>query len=93
MVKQLIVVAYDIADDRRRQQIAKIMEEFGCRCNYSVFECFLSKSMIIAMQKKLSVVADSKEDSILYYYLCKTCIRKAEFFGKKSTNVEDIIWA
>ena len=93
MVKQLIVVAYDIADDRRRQKIAKIMAQYGTRCNYSVFECFLSESKIATMQKKISDAADSKEDSILYYYLCKACLKKAEFFGKKLTNEENIIWS
>lgn len=34
-----VVVAYDIEDDRRRTRIARILEGYGERVQYSVFEC------------------------------------------------------
>lgn len=37
-MKQFIVVAYDISDDKRRQKIAKILLNYGVRSNYSVFD-------------------------------------------------------
>ena len=36
-----IVVSYDVSDDRRRRKVAKIMEGYGYRVQYSVFECDL----------------------------------------------------
>jgi CRISPR-associated protein Cas2 len=34
-----VVVAYDIRDDARRNQVAHYLEGFGWRVQYSVFEC------------------------------------------------------
>jgi CRISPR-associated protein Cas2 len=34
-----VVVAYDIEDDRRRARIARTLEGYGERVQYSVFEC------------------------------------------------------
>ena len=36
--KIFCVVAYDIQDDRSRIQISKILEKYGTRNNYRVFE-------------------------------------------------------
>ena len=43
-MKQFVVVAYDVADNRRRQKIAKTLEQYGLRCNESVFECLLTEA-------------------------------------------------
>lgn len=40
--KIFCVVAYDIQDDRSRIQISKILEKYGTRINYSVFECMFT---------------------------------------------------
>ena len=37
----LIVVSYDIPDDRRRLRLANTLKDFGIRVQYSVFECRL----------------------------------------------------
>jgi len=39
----LILVSYDIPNDRRRVKIAKTLEDFGDRVQYSVFECDLEQ--------------------------------------------------
>ena len=43
--KIFCVVAYDIQDDRSRIQISKILEKYGTRINYSVFECMFTDSI------------------------------------------------
>ncbi len=42
--QMLTVIAYDITDQRRLRQIAKICEDYGVRVEYSVFECRLEVS-------------------------------------------------
>ena len=44
--KLFCVIAYDIADDRRRYKIIKIIEKHGVRINYSVYECMLTQSQL-----------------------------------------------
>ena len=82
-MKQFIVVAYDISDDRRRQKVSKILIQYGVRCNESVFECVLSDSRIVRMKKQIYSVIDETKDSILYYYLCMPCVMKRENYGRR----------
>lgn len=90
-MKQFLVVAYDIADDRRRQKIAKVMEQYGLRCNESVFECLLTDSRIEKMKQLLLKLADAKEDSILYYYLCLPCVMKRDGIGYRPELPPEIV--
>ena len=39
--KKFVVIAYDIVDDKHRTKISKLLEGYGERVNYSVFECML----------------------------------------------------
>ena len=37
----LVLVVYDIPDDKRRTKLATFLEGYGRRVQYSVFECFM----------------------------------------------------
>ena len=90
-MKQFMVVCYDIADNRRRQKIAKVLEQHGMRCNESVFECLLSEAKIKKMQAQILKLADKSEDIILYYYLCLPCVMKRESIGKRPQFAPELI--
>jgi CRISPR-associated protein Cas2 len=49
-----IVVSYDISDDKRRRKVAKIMEGYGYRVQYSVFECELEPKKLSQLIRRLS---------------------------------------
>lgn len=91
-MKQFVVIAYDICDDKRRQKVAKVLVGYGIRSNFSVFECLITETQIKTMQKRLNKIVDSKSDCILYYYLCKTCVGKREFSGKHYEISSEVIW-
>lgn len=40
------LVSYDIPETRRRTKLAKILEDFGDRVQYSVFECILDEKLL-----------------------------------------------
>jgi CRISPR-associated protein Cas2 len=42
---KLWLVCYDVADDKRRNKLAKLMEQRCQRVQYSVFECPLMKNL------------------------------------------------
>ncbi|MCL6102430.1 MAG: CRISPR-associated endonuclease Cas2 [Bacteroidetes bacterium] len=90
-MKQFVVVAYDITDNRRRGKIAKTLEQFGLRCNESVFECLLTEAKIQKMKQKLLKLACEEEDSILYYYLCLPCVMKRECIGRRPGFAPEIV--
>lgn len=81
VMKQYIVVAYDITDDERRNKISDILSACGQRVNKSVFECFLREKDIDNLKRKIERQIRRGEDIVLYYYLCKDCLEKIERLG------------
>jgi len=47
----LIVISYDIADDKRRGRIFKALKNFGQWMQYSVFECELEKMQFLKLKR------------------------------------------
>jgi len=45
-----VMVSYDIANDKRRSKIARTMEDYGTRVQYSVFEVNLKPSQVDKMR-------------------------------------------
>ena len=81
MERSFYVLAYDIADDRRRQKIAKICESTAERVQGSVFEAYLTKMELKELIKRVDMVFDQKEDSLRIYFLCADCREKIETEG------------
>lgn len=77
----LIVVSYDVVNDRRRAKVHKMLKNFGTRVQYSVFECQLDAKELKRLQKRLRPLIDLKEDSVRFYQLCEVCLPKAEVMG------------
>ncbi|MDO5633427.1 MAG: CRISPR-associated endonuclease Cas2 [Micrococcus sp.] len=60
------LVAYDIPSDKRRAKVARILEEYGDRIQYSVFVLDLLPAGSIRMKAEIEAVMDLGEDSILF---------------------------
>lgn len=90
--KHFYVIAYDIADDRRRQKVVKVLEPIGIRINWSVFECMLTPLQIEKVKVELNSMIKAKEDTIAIYPVCKECFSKVEYFPKTRRNVPKKIW-
>lgn len=80
--KLFCVIAYDIADDRRRYKIIKIIEKHGVRINYSVYECMLTQNQLDKIQKKIDELIVRKEDTVVYYPICVNCFTKIVYQPK-----------
>ncbi len=74
----LIVVSYDVANDRRRTRLAKELENFGRRVQYSVFECLLDARQLERLRTRLLRRTETSEDSLRIYSLCQDCRGKVE---------------
>ena len=75
------VVAYDIADDRRREKIASELENFGVRVQRSVFECHLTPAQVQDLQQRLDALLVWQDDKIRYYTLCQKDVRRIAIDG------------
>ena len=80
------MICYDIIDDARRRRMQKLLEGYGERVQYSVFECDISDSQYRALKGKVLSSIDTDEDSVRVYPLCRTCTGKIEFNGNGNTT-------
>ncbi len=85
----LYVISYDITDNRRRNQVAKLLEGFGERVQYSVFECLLTADQFSALLRRLVRRIDQDADSIRCYRLCAGCADETILRGR-NTVVEEV---
>jgi CRISPR-associated protein Cas2 len=88
-MKKFIVIAYDVEDDRRRRQVAKLLEASGKRVNKSVFECFLTDGQLEKLRGKIARRV-TRYDSVLFYRLCRDCIERIERQGTTGMPVETV---
>ena len=77
----LIVVSYDVPNDRRRTRLAHTLKDFGQRVQYSVFECLLDAEALDRLRQRIEKLTDPLEDSVRIYRLCLECERKVEIQG------------
>lgn len=88
-----VVVAYDIVSDSRRNRVVNFLKDYGTRVNFSVFECPLKKGDWESLKKGVEEIIDPKEDSVLFYELCLTCIEKRVAVGiKQITPYEPVVF-
>lgn len=91
----MYIVSYDITSDRLRVKTAKILEGYGRRVQYSVFECNLTEKQYKELYQKLLELAGEMEDgNICFYYVCQNCERKKRVIGipaKRDAYLEDDI--
>ena len=76
----MILVCYDIPDDRRRKKVAKALAGLGRRVQYSVFLVHRAGSAEIAAT--LSPLLRPAEDDVRIHPLCGTCEPKAVLLGR-----------
>lgn len=72
----LLVVAYDIGDDRRRVRLRTLLLGYGVAVQESVVECEVTMAQQRALREAVGRVIDSTADQVAYYPLCQTCAAK-----------------
>lgn len=93
MKKRFYVVAYDIADDKRRYRVVKILEGIASRINFSVFECMLSEQQYKDLVKQLETVIDKENDEIVFYPICRRCFTQIKYLFKPLNRAKDTVIA
>jgi len=77
-----LVVSFDIASNRRRNRLVKILKDFnGRRVNLSVFECDIKRVDYPPLREKIRAEINRKKDSVLFYDLCLNCRIKKKSLG------------
>ena len=88
----MIVVSYDISDDKLRTKFSKYLSRFGHRLQYSVFEIDNSEKIvnnIINDLKNKYEKSFSQEDSVIIFKLSSSC--EVLRFGYAKNDEKDFI--
>lgn len=87
----MYVISYDISEDKRRNRIAKLLEGYGCRVQYSVFECHINEKRLKVLYAGLqNLVQDMTDGSVYIYYVCSSCEKKRVIIGEESEHLLEL---
>lgn len=74
-------ICYDITEPKRLRAVAKILENFGLRVQYSFFQCDMDADILNILRDRLLTVINLKEDSLRIYPICDDCLKKTSVIG------------
>jgi CRISPR-associated protein Cas2 len=63
---QLWVIAYDSPSNKRRRKMAKLLEGYGVRMQWSVFECRLRPHQLHRLRQRLERIAEPADSLRLW---------------------------
>lgn len=76
-----MIVAYDIAEPKRLNRIAKIMKDYGFRVQKSIFEVTVKERGFMEMKARVEEEIEPSEDGVKYFPLCEKCAGTLENIG------------
>ena len=82
------LVCYDVRDDRRLRRVAKLLEGYGERLQYSVFRVRVSATAEEQLRWKLTQLTQP-EDSWLIIRLCDGCAERTRAKDRRSVWHEE----
>jgi len=77
----MTLVVYDIADNRRRNRLAKFLEGHGRRVQESVFECFLTLEEMRRLHQQVQRRVHPEEDNVRFYWLSAGALAQSLTIG------------
>lgn len=86
------IIAYDIADDRRRSRVAGILIGWGDRVQYSVFEVDLRAADLEQLLATLEPLIHPPADRMRIWRLCGNCQRATHAIGGADIADRDVCW-
>jgi CRISPR-associated protein Cas2 len=81
-----MVISYDIPHDGRRGKLAKLLENYGQRVQYSVFECILTPRQLRELRKRMLPLLELREDSVRFYFLPEDAVQMIRVLGVGSVT-------
>lgn len=83
------LIAYDIQKNKLRKKLSTLLEKYGSRVNFSVFECTLSKTKLKQLLEEIKEqkLYDERFDSIRFYHICEHCVPKSFDMIQKNKEI------
>lgn len=87
--RYIVLVIYDIVDNKRRNKMVASLEKYGLRVQKSAFEAYITKKQYEKMEREITKIIDTDKDSLRIYFLANhTSVRS---WGVGDKHVEDVI--
>ena len=83
-----LLIAYDIADNKRLYRVARVMENYGVRVQRSVFECRIGDKELAELLERVKMILRKREDRIHIYHLCAACHHRFEQSGRAQLMID-----
>lgn len=85
----IVLIIYDITDNKRRSRMVKCLESYGTRVQKSAFEAFLTKKKYECLMARAKDLIDPATDSLRIYLLANhTMVRS---WGTSAKQLDDVI--
>ena len=90
----MLIVTYDIQDDKMRSKFSKFLKSFGRRLQYSVFELKHSKRIKQAIMTEIKMRYEryfTNVDSVIIFEICEGCTKKILRYGAPVQEEEAVV--
>lgn len=77
----LVLVIYDVPDNRRRVRLSNFLEGYGRRVQKSAFECFLSLDEMRSLFKQVQKRVKPIEDDVRFYWIPADAVPRSLTIG------------
>jgi CRISPR-associated protein Cas2 len=73
------LITYDIANNKRRTKLSTLLDKYGVRVNYSVYECILNQTKLdkLLYEIELQKLINKKYDSLRFYNIHQNALAKS----------------
>lgn len=88
----MLLISYDISDDKLRTKFSKFLKKYGYRMQYSVFQIENSERVLENIQIQIKQYFEKRftqEDSIMIFQLSSSC--KIEKYGYAKNEDSDLL--
>lgn len=91
--KKFYVIAYDTSSVKRRQLIVKLLEPYGRRINYSVYECMLTETQLSEVVQNIMKIVVAGKDQVVMYKLCLDCYAGIIYIPDRRMKIDTVVIA
>jgi len=74
------LIIYDICDDKRLSNVAKVLKNYGVRVQKSVFELEAGENIVKTIRSKINTIIEN-EDFVVYFNICERDWQKRLKYG------------
>jgi CRISPR-associated protein Cas2 len=84
----MVLIAYDISSNKRRNRISTLLKSFGFRIQYSVFEATLSRDSLKTLREKIVNYLEEHDNLKIF---CLANSSKSWEYGRSDLEKDNLI--